>query len=106
MSLSARLARVVLVLGLLAGWQAALLHPLLHVDGKGSLVHIPGSVKDHGKSAKGLCDALGALNACVAAEVAALGASDLADVLPEHFSFERRVAEPPPFLAQGPPALA
>ncbi|HEV3009100.1 MAG TPA: hypothetical protein VGX52_08720 [Burkholderiales bacterium] len=36
----ARLARVFLVVALLAGWQAALQHPIEHVDELGEFVHL------------------------------------------------------------------
>jgi hypothetical protein len=35
-----RLARLFLVVALLAGWQSALVHPLSHVDEQGQLVHL------------------------------------------------------------------
>jgi hypothetical protein len=96
----ARLARVLIAVALLAGWQAALVHPLEHSDGQGGLVHLGGDPSDGSE----LCDALAALTAC---------APDA------YFSFEPpapsreslvssktewRPAQAPPFLAQGPPA--
>jgi hypothetical protein len=97
----ARLARVFLVVALLAGWQAALLHPLRHAD-DGRLVHLGGKPSE--KSAD--CDALAALAACApqAALAFALPAPGRAD--PVSPPTERRRAQPPPFLAQGPPALS
>ena len=63
----ARLARVLIVLALLAGWQAALQHPIQHVDSKGGLVHL-GDGHSGKKTSQGskLCDALAALTACAA----------------------------------------
>jgi hypothetical protein len=97
----ARLARVFLVVALLAGWQAALLHPLQHAD-DGGLVHLGGKPSE--KSAD--CDALAALAACaphaqLAFEVPVPGRES-----PVSPQTEWRLAQPPPFLAQGPPALS
>ena len=39
---STRAFRILLALALVAVWQAALLHPLQHVDAKGQFVHVPG----------------------------------------------------------------
>jgi hypothetical protein len=85
---------------LLAGWQAALVHPLKHVDGAG-LVHLGG--KSSEKTAT--CDALAALTAC-AAHVPPVFELPATDQHAFRFSQSRpRAAEAPPFLAQGPPAL-
>jgi hypothetical protein len=103
------LARLLLVLALLAGWQAALVHPLEHVDEHGHLVHA-GDGRGHDGNASSdpsakLCDALSALTACAAQAgfaVEALAAEQ------QFFGFiagRLRRADPPPFLAQGPPAL-
>jgi hypothetical protein len=86
----ARLARVLLLVVLLAGWQAALEHPIQHGSHEASL----------------LCDVLDALGACAPASQGALAAHR-----PEHDSPELpvvapRLADAPPFHAQGPPACA
>lgn len=97
-------ARLFLMLALLAGWQAALQHPIEHVDGLGTFVHL-----DDGRSHEGsapLCEILDALTACTPDATPLL----LAAEQPPHQFQSRaevapRVAEAPPFLSQGPPAL-
>jgi len=101
----AGLARLFLTVALLAGWQAALLHPLQHVNGQGGLVHMTDGESgktDSGSSA--LCDALAALTACapVAAPAFKLPVAD--QRVERVAEFKPRAAEAPPFLAQGPPA--
>jgi hypothetical protein len=101
----ARLARLFLIVALLAGWQAALLHPLQHVNGQGGLVHASGgqSGKTDSDSSR-LCDALAALTACAPVAPPAFKLA-VADQRVERVAeFEPRAAEAPPFLAQGPPA--
>jgi hypothetical protein len=94
------LARLLLAAALLAGWHAALVHPLQHADGAG-LVHLGG--KSSEKSAA--CDVLAALTACAASAPFAFEAP-AADRHAFRVSASRpRAAEAPPFLAQGPPAL-
>jgi hypothetical protein len=66
------LARLLLVVALLAGWQAALLHPLEHVDGQGELVHAGHEEGSPADRAENLCDALAALTACAAHAVLSL----------------------------------
>jgi hypothetical protein len=89
----ARLARVLFVVVLLAGWQAALEHPIEH----GSDSHERSS----------LCDTLAALTACVHDAVQLPVASERFE-----YSLQRqhhgapRMADAPPFLSQGPPAYA
>jgi hypothetical protein len=104
--LLARLARVILAVALLAGWQAALLHPLEHSDAHGGLVHLgdgrPGTPQSDGSQ---LCDALAALTAC-----APHTQSAFEPPVPDRHKLSssetgRRLADAPPFLAQGPPAL-
>lgn len=96
----ARLARVLIVVALLAGWQAALLHPLKHVDEHGALIHLGGEPS----GASELCDALAALTACAPEahqrfEPPSAGrATGLSSIT------EGRRAGVPPFFAQGPPA--
>jgi hypothetical protein len=102
----ARLARVLIAAALLAGWQAALLHPLEHLDSGGGFVHLadghPGTPQPDGSQ---LCDALAALTACAAHAQPAFESP--APSRQKLFGYEnrQRVAEAPPFLAQGPPAL-
>ena len=96
----ARLARVFLVVALLAGWQAALLHPLQHSEA-GGLVHLGSKPSD--KSAT--CDALAALTACAVHAPLAFEAPALDQGAFRFFASRPRAAEAPPFLAQGPPAL-
>jgi hypothetical protein len=60
----ARLARAFLVVALLAGWQAALQHPLEHVDELGAFVHLHSGSHGENPEAGPLCDALAALTAC------------------------------------------
>ena len=104
--LPALLARLLLAAALLAGWQAALQHPIQHVDSKGGLVHV-GDGHSGKKTPDGskLCDALAALTAC-AAHSPALFESPAVDHHAFGFSTSRpRAAEAPPFLSQGPPAV-
>ena len=97
----ARLARIALAAALVLAGTTALLHPLTHVDSQGNLVHVPGKDKTPGK----LCDALAALAACVPDAPANFSVADSFEkpvVLPQAAP---RLAEAPPFLSQGPPAL-
>jgi len=60
---------LLLALILLSGWQQALLHPLVHVDERGALVHIPAVPSDdhdhdHGERSAA-CDAVAALVSCI-----------------------------------------
>jgi len=97
----ARLARVFLVVALLAGWQAALQHPIEHVDHLGGFVH--GSSPHDGSVP--LCDALDALTACAPHATPPLVASEQPEQrLPSQHQGAPRVADAPPFLSQGPPA--
>jgi len=105
MSVLSRLARVALVVVLLPAWQAALQHPIEHVDELGELIHVHSGHSDGGSEAGPLCDLLASLTAC-APDAANVG------VVPEAFNQRLqlepesapRVAEAPPFLSQGPPA--
>jgi hypothetical protein len=96
----ARLARVFLVVALLAGWQAALLHPLQHADA-GGLVHLGGKPSD--KSAA--CDVLAALAVCAPQAQLAFDIPVPGRESPVSSKTEWRLAQPPPFLAQGPPSF-
>jgi len=64
-----RALRLLLAAILLAAWQSALLHPLVHVNTQGGLVHIGGGQGPHApgdkKTANLLCDAIAAVAACV-----------------------------------------
>jgi hypothetical protein len=94
-----RLARLFLVVALLAGWQSALVHPLSHVDEQGQLVHLGSK-----SSSDASCDVLAALTACAPQTGASLPVPASSYVFPVHFAGAPRVAAPPPFLSQGPPA--
>jgi hypothetical protein len=112
----ARLARGVFAVVLLAVWQAALLHPLQHVDEHGGFVHRAGA---DGRDARGendgprgpinpsdrLGDLFAALAFC-APDAPAVFAQFICDQeLPVQRFGEPRASAPPPFFAQGPPAL-
>jgi len=104
-----RLARLALAAVLLAAWQAALQHPIEHVDGLGELVHVHSShAHDDGHSDEpdtgSLCDLLAALTACATPTHVALGHFRSDYEPPSYPSAAPRVAEAPPFLSQGPPA--
>jgi hypothetical protein len=96
-------ARLFLIVALLAGWQAALLHPIKHVDSAGNLVHSSGG--DSRQSGSLLCDALAALTACAPGATSPVFATaPPADLSPPPQANAPRIAEAPPFLSQGPPA--
>jgi hypothetical protein len=86
----ARLARAILVVALLAGWQAALAHSIEHCG------------EEHEETV--LCDALDALTACSVPPVVVLGQPGAVFEVPFPRLAARRAAEAPPFLSQGPPA--
>jgi hypothetical protein len=86
----ARLARVLLFVALLAGWQAALEHSVEH------------GTDSHQESS--FCDALTGLTAC-AAETRVLWARHCPQYeVPFHPLTALRAAEAPPFLSHAPPA--
>ena len=100
------LAKLLLALALLAGWQLALLHPLQHLNPEGGFVHLGSG--DSGKSGTTdpLCDAIAALATCApGASTGALPAARSLEAAAAYDAIALRAAEPPPFLAQGPPAL-
>jgi hypothetical protein len=106
--MAARLARLVLALALLAGWQLALVHPLKHLDARGGYVHLGGEHSKDRKSgsADGLCDAIAALAACAPKSAAGLPPPCCRDASPASLDAGLRLAAArPPFLSQGPPAL-
>ena len=101
----ARLARVFLVVALLAGWQAALQHPIEHVDRLGEFVHVHSGHSHEGEpEGRSLCDLLAALTACAAPTQAIFGHLQSDYESPAYPSSAPRLAEAPPFLSQGPPA--
>ena len=102
----ARLARVLLALALLAGWQAALQHPIEHVDELGEFVHLhSGHSHGDGSEAGQLCDTLAALTACAPEAAQPPVASEQFEYsLPPQHQGAPRIAEAPPFFSQGPPA--
>jgi len=66
-----RLLRLSLAALLLSAWQAALLHPIQHVDARGAFVHVPGGGASKAPGEKKApnpppCDVLAAVAACVA----------------------------------------
>jgi hypothetical protein len=99
-------SRIFLILALLAGWQAALQHPIEHVDGLGEFVHVhSGHSHEDGSESGPLCDALAALTACAPDAMPLLVASQQLEHSPPSLRADApRVAEAPPFLSQGPPA--
>jgi hypothetical protein len=106
--MAARLARLLLALALLAGWQLALVHPLKHHDSQGGYVHL-GDGHSHDRksgSADGLCDVIAALAACAPETAAAHPPPCCRHESPGFLDFASRLsAAAPPFLSQGPPAL-
>ena len=98
-----RLARVFLAIALLAAWQAALQHPIEHVDELGELVHLHDGHSP--VDAGAFCDLLDSLTACAPDPVAWAVAAQQFDNPPSSFTYGApRVADAPPFLSQGPPA--
>jgi hypothetical protein len=95
------LARLLLSVALLAAWQGALVHPLVHVDDDGGFVHLGGN--DKKSSATELCDAIGALTSVVGAAPKAFVADVSSHIVVLRSSSAPRAAEAPPFLSQGPP---
>jgi hypothetical protein len=100
------LARLLLSVALLAAWQGALVHPLVHVDEQGGFVHLAdGHGHDKKSNASELCDAIGALAAVVASAPKAVAADVSSQVVLSGPAGAPRAAEAPPFLSQGPPQL-
>jgi hypothetical protein len=98
-----RLARLFLVVALLAGWQAALQHPVEHLDETGSFVHLhDGHSHDSGGGSS--CDQLAALTACAAGGQAVFATSNPVYQTPSFPPSVARLAEAPPFLSHAPPA--
>ncbi|HWA39139.1 MAG TPA: hypothetical protein VG873_14875 [Burkholderiales bacterium] len=99
------LARLFLVLALLAGWQSALIHPLEHLDADGALVHAGHDAGSSTDRAENLCDAFAALTACAAQAALALDVEQSTQRHSRYAAERLRRADPPPFLSQGPPFL-
>lgn len=106
----ARALGLFLAVALLAGWQAALVHPLQHADHSGRLVHLSGGSshhEEHGNGATALCDAIAALAVCahgspeppVVAPAAAERALGFA-------AMPARCAPPLAYRSQAPPRLS
>lgn len=97
------LARLLLAAVLVGAWQAALEHPIEHVDELGELVHLNDGEKN--ADAGSLCDLLASLTACApGAAVWPVAAERFVHLPPLTTRGAPRVAEAPPFLSQGPPA--
>lgn len=100
------LARLVLAAALLAAWQSALVHPLKHSDGRGGFVHLAdGQDGERNPDASGLCDALAALIACAPGALQVFDAPVPSKAVLAVPHGAPRIAEAPPFLSQGPPAI-
>ena len=104
----ARLALAALAAALLFAGQAALLHPLQHVDKHGALVHVgDGQSRSHDSSDSSgkLCDVLASLTAFASAPIAIPAVTIPTQFQPAYRAGELRISGAPPFLSQGPPAL-
>lgn len=105
----ARALRLLLAAALLAAWQGALVHPLEHFDEHGGFVHLSGGHDGHdhddeegGPSA--LCDAIGAVAACVDGRILlAIPSSAVADVAAAAPVAVPRGVPPPAYRSQAPP---
>jgi hypothetical protein len=107
---STRMLRILLALALLAVWQAALLHPLQHVDAHGAFVHVPGKhlpkVPGDRSASSLLCDAIAAVTACVAGLLPpATFAAAAVEPVPARSVVALRAASPLAYRSQAPPAL-
>jgi hypothetical protein len=93
--------RVLLAVALLAAWQAALVHPLAHLDAQGGYVHVAGShdsrTPGDKTGATALCDAIAALASCV---------GDGASLSIAAVTARSPVSEHPIGVARGAPLLA
>jgi hypothetical protein len=103
-------ARLTLVLALLSGWSAGLLHPFEHVDADGRLVHLfgvsaGGDRQPAAPAADKLCDVLAGLAACLPGTAASVPDFGAAQPVAGDFADEPFAAAAPPFFAQGPPTL-
>ena len=105
-------ARLALVLALLSGWSAGLLHPFKHVDADGRLVHLAGAPAGSGgdtqpasPTADKLCDVLAGLAAVLPGAHGGVFHPQGTQAICVAAEGEPRPASPPPFFAQGPPTL-
>lgn len=99
------LARLLLAVAMLAAWQAALQHPIEHVDELGELVHLHDGHSPDDSEAGALCDLLDSLTACAPDWVPeAVAARQFATARSSFAYGAARAADAPPFLSQGPPA--
>ena len=104
--LSQVIARFALAAALVLAGQAALLHPLTHVDQDGALVHaMGGKSQNQDKAASRLCDVLAALMAVASGPILQFAVPVSMHFLPAFSAGELRISGAPPFLSQGPPAL-
>ena len=105
-----RALRLLLAAILLAAWQSALLHPLVHVNAHGGLVHVGGA---KGPQAPGdkklpnlLCDAMAAVAACIAGSGASPAAAPQSGEQPFLSPVATLFGAPPPaYRSQAPPSL-
>jgi hypothetical protein len=106
--MTSSVARLLLALALLMGWQLALVHPLKHVDGQGSYVHLGNHVPDRqSDSPDDLCDVIAGLTACIGAAQLACAPACCGEASPVRRDAGLRLAAAaPPFLSQGPPAFS
>lgn len=106
-----RLLRLSLAALLLSAWQAALLHPLQHVDAQGAYVHIPGGGMPKAPGDKRApnpppCDVLAAVAACVAsAPQFAIAAAAGIDAMHARETARPRGAPSLAYRSQAPPSL-
>jgi hypothetical protein len=101
MSLAAMLARLFLAAALLAGWQAALEHPVTHHDDRGGFVHGP---KGTGTSGDTQCDAIAAVATVVGgASVPTVPVLATANAVPQVFESNFASATALAYRSQAPP---
>lgn len=103
--MAARALRLFLVAALLAAWQGALVHPLVHVDGAAGLVHLGGMGGNKGNGdADAHCDAIAAVAACVDGRVTLAHPYPVAGDAVLHVPVRAPRAVPPPaYRSQAPP---
>ena len=82
------------------------MHPLEHSDGRGGFVHLAdGHDQEKQPNASGVCDALAALTACAPGALQFFNAPVPSTAVSAVAKGAPRIAEAPPFLSQGPPAI-
>jgi hypothetical protein len=101
---------LVIAFVLISAWQAALQHPLVHVDGHGAFVHIGGGHVPHipgDKKAPNLqCDVLAAVAACVGSIPQTVLATLAGTDLPNARAMARLPGAPSlAYRSQAPPSL-